>query len=89
MRTCHSVSEPGGFKNPHTFDHSPGAAPSHHNGGGPGGTGEVVFWLTKPKARFERLRTAWAVPRTFSLCRNKVAAPDRLLVLVNFILRFV
>ena len=32
IRTCHSVSEPSGFKNPHTSDHSPD-----------GGIGKLVF----------------------------------------------
>ena len=40
MRTCHSESEPSGFKNPHTSDHSP---PGSHNGVEPGGTGTSVL----------------------------------------------
>ena len=42
-RTCHSSSEPGGFQNPHTSDHSPGTPPGHQNGEGPGGIGKFVL----------------------------------------------
>ena len=37
------------------------------------------YWLTNPKMRLERLQMAWAMSRTFPLCRNKVAAPDYLI----------
>ena len=42
-RTCHSFSEHGGFKNPHTSDHSPGTPPGHQNGVATGGTGKSVL----------------------------------------------
>ena len=43
MRTCHSFSEPGGFKNPHTSDHAPGTPPGHHKGGEPSGISKHVL----------------------------------------------
>ena len=43
IRTCHSVSDSGGFKKPHTAAHSPGTPPGPHNGGEPGGTGRIVL----------------------------------------------
>ena len=33
------------------------------------------YWLTEP-VRLERLQMAWAMSRTFPLCRNKLVAPD-------------
>ena len=43
LRTCHSLSEPGGFKNPQISDHLRGTPPGHHNGVGPGGTVKLVL----------------------------------------------
>ena len=43
MRTCHSFSEPAGFKNLHTSNHSPGTPPGLHNGVEPSGTGKSVL----------------------------------------------
>ena len=43
MRICHYFSEPGGFKDPQTSDHSPGTPPGPHRGVGPGGIGKHVL----------------------------------------------
>ena len=41
-RTCHSLSEPGGFKNPQISDHLRGT-PGHHKGVVLGGTVKLVL----------------------------------------------
>ena len=51
IRTCHSVSEPSGFRQPHTSAHSPGTPPGRHNGVGPGGTGDNKARFSEAEAK--------------------------------------
>ena len=51
IRTCHSVSDLGGFRKPHTSAHSPGTPPGRHNGVGPGGTGDNKARFSEAEAK--------------------------------------
>ena len=79
LRTCHSLSEPGGFKNPQISDHLRGTPPGFHHSAGPGGTVKLVLAnASKNNANGSRVTARLAAPcSAVEVARNHVRSTVR------------